>query len=252
MEILITNDDGWGSKGILTLSRVLSSLGHVTVIAPDGPRSGMGCAITVAQPIYLRRLDDRQRGEALAGLPIDVYVTNGKPADCIKLAINAVFGGDDRKIDLVASGINHGHNAAVNLIYSGTMGACMVAAEHNIPAIGFSINDHSDNPDFSFMEPYIAELTKHLLSEGFQQGLCYNINAPQGAIQGIKWARQCKANWSKELEPHTDANGETYYILVGDFINHEPQAEDTDIWALEHNYISIQPVTIDMTAYAAL
>lgn len=249
MEILISNDDGWGAKGIVTLARLMSTLGHVTVVAPDGARSGRSTAITVAKPMYLRKVET-----AAMDLPdnVDVYTTNGNPADCIKLAINAIYDGDESRISLVVSGINHGHNASVNLIYSGTMGACLVAAEHNIPAIGFSINDHTDHPDFSYLEPYIPELTRHLLDGGFPKGTCYNINAPIGPIAGIRWTRQCAAHWEKELEPHVDENGETYYILVGDFVNHEPQAQDTDIWAIEHGYLSIQPVQLDMTNYNAM
>lgn len=249
MEILISNDDGWGAKGIVTLARLMSTLGHVTVVAPDGARSGRSTAITVAKPMYLRKVET-----AATNLPdnVDVYTTNGNPADCIKLAINAIYDGDESRIDVLVSGINHGHNASVNLIYSGTMGACLVAAEHNIPAIGFSINDHTDHPDFSYLEPYIPELTRHLIDGGFPKGTCYNINAPTGPIAGIRWTRQCAAHWEKELEPHVDEHGETYYILVGNFVNHEPEAQDTDIWAIEHGYLSIQPVQLDMTNYNAM
>lgn len=248
MEILITNDDGWGSKGLTTLINAMKEMGHVTVVAPEGPRSGRATSISVATPMYLNHLTAQQSGYT----DVDVYTTNGTPADCIKLAINAIYGGEDSRIDLVVSGINHGHNASINLIYSGTMGACLIATEHNIPAIGFSINDDKPDADFSHMAPYIPQVTRHLLDEGFPPLVCFNVNAPVGEIQGIQWTRQCNGRWEKELEPHTDAEGRTYYILIGDFVNLEPDAPDTDLWALDHNYLSIQPVTIDMTAHAAL
>ena len=142
MEIFITNDDGWGAKGILTIVRIMSKLGHVTVVAPDGARSGMSNAITVAQPIYLRQLNDPSWGAEEWQKNVTVYTTNGTPSDCVKLAIDVVCEGDSSKVDLLVSGINHGSNAGINVIYSGTMGACFVGAEHGIPSIGFSIDDH--------------------------------------------------------------------------------------------------------------
>ena len=246
MNILITNDDGWSSKGLMLLARVASGIGHVTVLAPDGARSGMSNAVTSTQPMTLRKIEAPELPGA------DVYVTSGTPSDCIKLAIDVLFGEDPQKIDLVLSGINHGSNAAINVIYSGTMGACFIAAENNIPAIGFSIDDHDLNADLEPMHPYIAQLIRHLIDEGIPPGLCYNINAPKGEIKGVKWCRQCRSHWVKEMEPVTLENGETAYHLTGYMVNDEPEAEDTDQYAIEHGYISVQPCTVDMTAYAAL
>ena len=248
MNILITNDDGWGTQGILTLVRTMLPLGHVIVIAPDGPRSGAGVGITVNKPMYLTRIDGTEYGLGEA----EIYTTNGTPADALKLAINAVFNGDEKKIDLLVSGINHGSNASINVIYSGTMGACLVAAEHGIPAIGFSYNDHAMDIDLSYAEKYIPEITRHLLEEGFPYGICYNVNFPVGPIEGIQWTRQARGHWEKELAPHTDDEGRTYYTLVGTYINHEPEAEDTDEYALAHHRISITPTTLDFTAYQML
>ena len=252
MEILITNDDGWGAKGILTLVRIMTQLGHVTVVAPDGPRSGMSNAITVAQPIYLRPLNDPDWGKEAWQQNATVYTTNGTPSDCVKLAIDVVFEEDSSKIDLLVSGINHGSNAGINVIYSGTMGACFVGAEHGIPSIGYSIDDHNMDADFSHMEKYILELTRHLIEEKMPYGVCYNINAPVGPLEGIKWTRQCKGFWSKEMIESTDKQGNKCYILGGEFINIEPDAEDTDHWAMNHHYMSVHPCTIDQTAYAEI
>lgn len=248
MNILITNDDGWGSKGIVTLVKAMLPLGHVTVIAPDSPRSGAAACISVQKPMYLNRLEKPVEGLEQA----EVYTTNGTPADCIKLAINALYGGDISKIDLVVSGINHGSNASVNTIYSGTIGACLVAAEHGIPAIGFSYCDHSDDIDLREAEKYIPEITRHLLEEPMPYGVCYNVNFPVGAVEGIQWTRQCRGHWERELAEHVDEEGRTYYMLVGEYINHEPDAEDTDEYALAHHRISICPNSIDMTAYQLL
>lgn len=239
MEILITNDDGWQAKGIRTLTSVMQQLGHVTVVAPDGSRSGQSNAITILQPIRLRKVADTHG--------FDAYTTNGTPSDCIKLALNTLF--QERKPDLVVSGINHGSNAAINVIYSGTMGATFVAAENGIPAIGFSLCDHHPDADFSAFEPYILPLTRHILTQSVPYGTCFNINAPTGTIQGVRLTRQCKGHWEKELQKYTDPHGEPFYMLVGEFINHEPDAEDTDEWALAHGYIAVTPNTIDMTDY---
>ena len=249
MEILITNDDGWGAQGILTLVRILTQLGHVTVVAPDGPRSGMSNAITVNQPIYLRRLEDANWGTEDWHKNATIYTTNGTPSDCVKLAIDVVFEGDSTKIDLLASGINHGSNAGINVIYSGTMGACFVGAEHGIPSIGYSIDDHSADADFSHMERYILELTRHLIEQKMPYGVCYNINAPVGALEGVKWTRQCRGYWTKEMIESTDEQGNKCYRLGGEFVNIEPEADDTDHWAMNNHYLSVHPCTIDQTAY---
>lgn len=249
MEILITNDDGWGAKGILTLVRILTQLGHVTVVAPDGPRSGMSNAITVNQPIYLRKLEDASWGIEEWHKNATIYTTNGTPSDCVKLAIDVVFEGDSTKIDMLASGINHGLNASINVIYSGTMGACFVGAEHGIPSIGYSIDDHNPDADFSHMERYILELTRHLIEQKMPYGVCYNINAPVGALEGVKWTRQCRGYWTKEMIESTDEQGNKCYRLGGEFVNIEPDAEDTDHWAMNNHYLSVHPCTIDQTAY---
>lgn len=252
MEILITNDDGWGAKGILTLVRILTQLGHVTVVAPDGPRSGMSNAITVTKPIYLRPLNDLNWGTEEWHKKATVYTTNGTPSDCVKLAIDVIFNEDSSRIDLLASGINHGSNAGINVIYSGTMGACFVGAEHGIPSIGYSIDDHNPNADFSHMEQYILELTRHLLDEKMPYGVCYNINAPIGPLEGVQWTRQCRGFWSKEMIETTDEQGNKCFKLGGEFVNIEPDAEDTDIWAMNNHYLSVHPCTIDQTAYAEI
>jgi len=248
MEILITNDDGWGAPGLKQLIQAVSPLGHLTIVVPDGARSGMSNAVTATQDIYLRPLNNPQDTPNNC----TVYLTNGTPSDCVKLSIHVLFGGDDKKIDLLLSGINHGSNAAINLIYSGTMGAVFVGAEHNIPSIGFSINDMSPEPDFSYMTPLIADLIRHLMDEGFRPGQCYNINAPIGPISGIRWTRQARSHWEKEMKETTDEQGNTCYRLSGYLVNDEPDATDTDQYAIEHGLLSVHPCKVDMTDYGSL
>lgn len=239
MEILITNDDGFNSKGLLILVRQMQKLGHVTVVAPDGARSGQSSAISVMKPMRLKKI------ECAENKNVDFYVSNGTPADCVKLALNVLY--KDHYPDLVVSGVNHGSNASVNVVYSGTMGAIFVAAEHNVPAIGFSLCAHEASADFSEIERYICPLTEKLLSRPFPYGFCYNINAPKGHVAGVRVTRQCNGYWEKEIKEYVDPNGEPFYWLVGEFVNCEPDNEDTDEWALSHGYISITPTSINMT-----
>lgn len=248
MNIVVVNDDGWGTAGIRLLAKEMTKLGRVTVIAPDGPRSGFGASITAAKPIYLRKIEDHDLNGA------EVYVTSGTPADCIKIAREHLF--PNEAIDLVVSGINHGSNAAINAMYSGTMGACLVAAEKGIPAIGWSIDSHLMDVDLHWLQPFLTEVTQHLYEEGIAPRTCFNINAPVGEIEGIRWTRQCVGHWANELvEMEKEALPEGTlkgWTLGGEFINDEPASTDTDIWAMEHQLLSITPLTIDWTAYGSL
>lgn len=245
MEILITNDDGWGAKGLMTLLRVMETFGHVTVVAPGTAQSGKSNAITFDHLLMneIERTDKHT-----------VYMTNGTPSDCVKLAVHIVYQG--KKPDLLVSGINHGSNAAINVIYSGTMGAVFVGAENGIRSIGFSIDSYDPDEDFSHFEPYIYQIVKDVLATGYglpatgsgqPYGLCWNVNAPVGEIKGIRLTRQCQGYWDEEVATLADEEGGTYYKLGGQFCNTEPDAEDTDEWAIHHGYIAITPSTIDTT-----
>ena len=248
MNIVVVNDDGWGTAGIRLLAKEMTRLGRVYVIAPDGPRSGNGACISVTTPITLRRIEEHDLNGA------EVYVTNGTPADCVKLAREVVL--KEQPIDLLVSGINHGSNASINVIYSGTMGACLVAAEKGIPAIGWSITDHALDADLHWLQPFLYDLTQHLLEEGIAPHTCYNINAPKGEIEGIRWTRQCMGHWANELVADTEAPLHegllSQWRLAGEFVNDEPDAQDTDIWALDHQLLAITPISVDMTNYNAL
>jgi 5'-nucleotidase len=247
MNIVVVNDDGWGTAGIRLLAKEMTKMGHVTVIAPDSARSGFGAAISAAAPMYLRRIEEHDLNGA------EVYTTNGTPADCIKIAREVLF--KDQAIDLVVSGINHGSNASINAMYSGTIGACLVAAEKGIPAIGWSINDHRMDVDLHWLQPFLLEVTQHLYEEGISPRTVYNINAPVGEIEGIRWTRQCIGHWANELVPLDGEMPEgvlSGWRLGGDFINDEPSATDTDIWAMEHQLLAITPLTIEWTDFGSL
>ena len=237
MNILITNDDGWGSKGILALVEVMRRLGDVTVVAPDGPRSGQSNAITVLQPLRLKKIIEEPG--------LTVYLSNGTPTDCVKLAVHRLFA--DKQLDLVVSGINHGDNGMVNVIYSGTMGAVFEGCARGITSIGFSICDHNPNADFSFFQPHVEELTRRILKLPKRDWQCWNINCPIGPVKGTKITRHCHGYWDKEFQTYKDPMGAEFFMLTGAFVNTEPDAPDTDQYANAHGYISVTPTTIDMT-----
>ncbi len=239
MNILITNDDGYTATGIQVLTDLMCQLGDVTVVAPDGPRSAQSNAITVITPLRIKKREERK------GLRI--YSCSGTPTDCVKIAMSEFFA--NQKPDLVVSGINHGSNASINIIYSGTMGAVLEACQQGIPAIGFSLCDYSGSADFSHFAPYILEITKKLVDVQVPYGTCFNVNAPAGPVKGVRKARQCRASWAESFVQKTDPMGKPYYWITGQFKNHEPQATDTDEAALEQGFISVVPIKIDMTDY---
>ena len=235
--ILITNDDGYLAKGIIALIDSVKGLGEILVVAPDGPRSGMSSAITSLHPLRVNLLKDEP--------DLKIYTCTGTPVDCVKLGINELAG---RKPDIVLSGVNHGSNAAVAVLYSGTMGAAIEGAVFKIPSIGFSLLDHSYDADFSYSKKYIRLLTEQVIKEGLPVGTCLNVNIPKGDnIQGIKVCRQTSGQWIKEFLLSKDGIDKNVYWLTGEFANDEPLNEATDEWALAHGYVSVVPVKVDMT-----
>ncbi len=240
MDILITNDDGLHARGLEVLATEMEKLGHVTIVAPDGPRSGQSNAVTMGLPIRIRQVAETPQRAT--------YISTGTPSDCVKLGLEVVY--KDKRPDLILAGINHGSNAAVNVIYSGTMGAIFVANEQQVPAIGFSLDNHLPDADFSFLQPYIIPLVKKLMP--LCKNACWNINAPAGELKGYRFARQCKGLWVEDIVEQTDPLGQKGYWLAGYFKNTEPEATDTDLYAMEHGYIAVCPMTIDMTHYPTL
>ncbi len=242
--ILVTNDDGISAPGIRTLVEVMSEIGDVVVVAPDKPQSAMGHAITINSTLYLNRVSPENA-------EITEYNCSGTPVDCVKLAVNEIL---KRKPDLCVSGINHGSNSSINVIYSGTMSAAVEAGIEGIPAIGFSLLDYDWNADFSQIKSFVKKIALHTIENGLAEGTVLNVNFPklkENEIKGIKICRQAKAIWMEKFDKRKTPQGKDYYWLTGEFVN-EDKGEDTDEWALEQGFVSVVPVQFDMTAHHAI
>lgn len=242
--ILITNDDGITSKGIRTLVELMKQLGDVIVVAPNSPQSGMGHAITMGEPLRLYPTDIFEG--------VDEYECSGTPVDCVKLAKHHVL--KDRDPDLVVSGVNHGSNSSISVLYSGTMSAAIEAAIEGIPSIGFSLCDVNEQADFSHAHEYILKIAKSVLANNFPKGTTLNVNIPKKSdetIKGIKICKQANAKWQESFDYRKDPTGRGYFWMVGEFVNHDT-SEDSDEWALKNNYISVVPCQFDLTAYEVL
>lgn len=239
--ILLTNDDGLYAAGLKTLLEVMEEFGKVVLISTTESMSGMSQALTVKTPLRVKLLEENERHR--------IYACNGTPTDSVKIAINQLL---ERTPDWVVSGINHGANASVSVLYSGTMAAAIEGCLYGITSVGFSLNNFSPTADFSACRKYIRIVMKMVSKESLPPGVCLNVNipkAPKDDIKGIKVCRQAKGNWREEFEKRKDPMGKTYYWLTGVFMNHEPESEDTDEWALANNYVSVVPVSVDMTAH---
>lgn len=236
--ILISNDDGVSAKGLKELTEVMRLFGDVVVVAPDSHRSGMSNAITVDHPIRLTKTFDEEG--------FQVYKCSGTPVDCVKLAFNQLL---DRYPDFVVSGINHGSNSSISVVYSGTMGAALEGCIHGIPSIGFSLNDYDHEADFSRAKIYVARVFQQVAENGLPPFVCLNVNIPKGDIKGVKVCRQTSGKWVEEFDKRTDPHKREYYWMAGFFQNFEDEVEGTDITALESGYVSVVPVNADMTCY---
>ena len=241
--ILISNDDGITSAGIRTLVEEMCQLGEVVVVAPDSPQSGMGHAITIGNTLRLMSTD------LFDDLGVASYKCSGTPADCVKLAKHHVL--KERSPELVVSGINHGSNLAVSILYSGTMSAAIEGAIEGYPAIGFSLCDFSDKVDFSHSREPVRQIARKVLNKGLARGVALNVNIParqNEKLQGIKVCRQADAHWEEEFDHRKDPYSRPYFWLAGNFVNND-KGEDTDVWAIDHNYVSVVPCQYDLTAH---
>lgn len=240
--IFLTNDDSYRSKGFAAAIEIARKFGRVIAIAPDAPQSGMSQAITIYNPLYLRKVREEEG--------VLVYSLNGTPVDCVKMAFDHFF--RDEKVDLVISGINHGSNAAVNVLYSGTMGAAIEAAFYNIPSVGLSLTDHNLDADFEGAVEYGSKIVESVLNGDIPTPLCLNVNVPNipcSEIKGIRLSRQTRGYWREEFYKRTDPHGRDYFWLTGAFSNAEPDAEESDEWALANGYVAVVPIQVDLTAY---
>lgn len=246
--ILVTNDDGITSAGIRTLVELMQQLGTVVVVAPNSPQSGMGHAITISNPLRLYPSD-----LFTDATDVIAYECSGTPADCVKLAKHHIL--KDKAPDLVVSGINHGSNTSISVLYSGTMSAAIEAALEGIPAIGFSLNDFTRQADFSHTHEHILTIARQVLERGMPKGTALNVNFPARAaepINGIRICRQANAKWQEVFDERRDPHGRRYFWLAGEFVNFDTHAEDTDEYAIAQNYTSIVPCQYDLTAYGLL
>ncbi len=241
--ILVCNDDGVNAPGIRSLIEATRDLGKMIVVAPDKPQSATGHGITINSTLRLNKLESEENFE--------VYSCSGTPVDCIKLAIYKML---PQKPDIVISGINHGSNASINVIYSGTMSAAVEGSLEGVPSIGFSLLDFDINADFSASKIIARKITQQVLKAGLPKGVCLNVNIPKlshNELMGMKICRQAEGNWEEEFEARVDPMGKEYFWLTGTFKNYD-SGKDTDIWALENNFVSIVPIQHDLTAYEAL
>jgi 5'-nucleotidase len=242
--ILVSNDDGITSKGIRVLISVMKKLGEVVVVAPDSPQSGMGHAITIGETLRLYEEDIFE--------DVVAYKSSGTPADCVKLAKHYVL--KDRTPDLVVSGINHGSNTSISVLYSGTMSAAIEGALEGLPSIGFSLCDFSSKAEFDHVEEWVEKIARQVLENGIPKGIALNVNFPHKQnepIQGIKICRQADAKWQEEFKERFDPTGRKYFWMAGNFVNFD-KGEDNDEWAIANNYVSIVPCQYDLTAHHAI
>jgi len=238
--ILISNDDGYHSKGINSLIDMLSDMADLLVCAPESARSGYSCAFSASIPL---RLKPRRKREG-----VEVWSCNGTPVDCVKLALDQFCA--KRWPDMVIGGINHGDNASVNTHYSGTMGVATEGCMKYIPSVAFSLCDHRDDADFEPLRPLVRSITARVLAERLPRGVCLNVNFPLvEAFMGVKICRMAQGTWYNECVKMAHPHGFDYFWMTGAYRNDEPEEQDTDNWALSHGYVAITPTTIDVTAY---
>ncbi len=240
--ILVTNDDGITAPGIRALTEAVKGLGKIVVVAPDKPQSGMGHAITIGQLLRLQKSNIFEEVEA--------YSCSGTPVDCVKIAVDKIL---HRKPDLCVSGVNHGANHSINVIYSGTMSAALEASIESIPSIGFSLLDYSIEANFEAAVKYARIIVEQVLKSksSLDKHLCLNVNIPAvepSLVKGIRICRQAYAKYEEEFDERKDPHGKKYYWLTGEFVNFD-KGKDTDVWALKHNYVSVVPVQFDLTNY---
>ena len=241
--ILITNDDSVKAPGIRALIKFIRPFGDVVVVAPDRPQSGTAHAVTIAHPL---RLDLITREEGYSE-----YSCNGTPADCVKLAFKIVM---KRRPAFLFSGINHGTNASINIIYSGTMAAVLEGALAGVPSVGFSLDNYSQHAVFDHCGKFVGEIAADVIQNGLPEGTCLNVNipdVPESEIKGIRICHQAQGTWVEDFDEREDPHGREYYWMKGVYAQ-IGDGEDTDQWAMEHNYVAVVPIQLDFTAYNAI
>ncbi len=241
--IFVSNDDGSQAKGFKLLIETLRPFGRIVAVVPSEGRSGMSQAFTMTSPLYLNKIRDEE--------DLQIYECSGTPVDCVKLSFDYMF--SDERPALNISGINHGSNAAVNVLYSGTMGAAIESSFYGVPTLGLSLCSHDPDADFEAALRFTRRIVPAMLAARLGENFCLNINIPVGRpeeIVGWKVCRQTRGYWKETFEKRIDPRGREYFWLTGEFVNWEPDATDTDQWALDNGYIAVVPISVDMTNYA--
>lgn len=238
--ILVSNDDGIFSNGIRALAEVSASFGDVVVVAPDRQQSAVGHAITVSTPLRAQK--------TLVAERFPGYAVNGTPADCIKLAHNQLL---EKKPDLVVSGINHGSNAGINILYSGTVSAATEGTILGYPSVAVSCTDFDENADLDGCRDAAEKVIRFVLDNGLDRGVTLNLNAPAGPLKGIRWARQGESRYVEEFEGRVDPYNRDYYWMTGKFEMLEKDG-GSDIDCIEKGFASLTPVQYDLTSYKLL
>lgn len=242
--ILVTNDDGIEAKGLYALIEGVKDLGEIIVVAPSDPQSGMSHAITVKTPLRIKK------HKAYKDIPL--YSVNGTPVDCVKIAMNRII---NKRPDLIVSGVNHGSNAASSVLYSGTLGAALEGSINKVSAIGFSYDSFDHDADIHLYKDYIHRITEKVLNHGLPDNICLNVNFPSIEPKDIKGVKICRQNigyWVEEYDERVDPTGKEYYWLTGKYENTEPDATDTDEWAIRNNFVAVVPLRTDLTCYKTL
>jgi len=242
--ILVTNDDGLEAKGLKELVEVVKPLGRVVVVAPSEAQSGMSHAITVKSPLRMKKM--REEPDLL------MYKCNGTPVDCVKIACNQLL---KEKPFLLVSGINHGSNSSTSVFYSGTIGATLEGCINGIPSVGFSLLSLDSDADFAAAKSIAGKIIRKVMKKGLPDSVCLNVNIPSGALEEIKGIKVCRQNrgfWREEFDKRMDPAGRHYFWLTGYYHNSEPEAGDTDEWALRNNFVSVVPLHTDLTAHAMM
>ena len=241
--ILISNDDGYKARGINFVAELLATFADVVVMAPEGGRSGMGCAITSKDPVYYSLVSEREH--------LSIYKCSGTPVDCVKMALHELF--PHRRPDLIVGGINHGDNSGVNVHYSGTMGIVIEGCMKGIPSVGFSLDSHSPDADFEPCAPYIINIVRQVLERGLPVGSCLNVNFPATPLyEGVKVCHMARGEWTQEWEGRPHPRGGHYYWLVGSFSMCDDNPQGADRSNLNEGYVAITPIQIDMTDYSLM
>jgi 5'-nucleotidase len=238
--ILISNDDGYHAKGLNALIDMLSPIGDIIVCAPESVRSGYSRAFSTTT-LTMKHRKHMNRGDN----SIDVWSCSGTPVDCVKMAYSRLC---PRKADIIIGGINHGDNASTNMHYSGTVGIVLEGALKRIPSIAFSLCDYDDDADFEPMRPLVVDLVRKALSLGLPEYVCLNVNVPKEWNGESRMCRMADGHWRNEVEERRHpGTGKPYYWMVGYYQNDEPDAEDTDAWAVAHGIAAITPLAVDQT-----